>query len=111
MKEGKLLVAERLGSLGESRLQKRWRYSSNEVLRAVFRLCPGGSLAEAQDRHEAEPHHENKPSHRAFSVNRKMPFILSDNAVRGGTDGAGATTFGCAGAVRCEGRHEAIQAM
>src|SRR3954462_10483516 len=55
MQNSKLLVAEHLRSLSELRLQNGWRDSACNVLRAALGLCGSRSLAEPDDRHEAEP--------------------------------------------------------
>src|SRR3954454_1378964 len=66
MQNGELLVAERLSPLGELRLQKGWRYSAREVLRATFDLRLGDSLAKSQDRHEADHQGTHKSYHRTL---------------------------------------------
>src|SRR6476620_6935661 len=78
MQNGELLVAERLSPLGKLRLQKGWRCSANKVLRAIFRLCRGGTQAEAQDRHEADYRRENKSYHRTLPVGQGLASVDAD---------------------------------
>jgi hypothetical protein len=99
MQDGELLVAERLSPSGELRLQKGRRCSADEVLRATFRLCCGGTQAEAQNRHEANHRREHKSYHclvsylciagvtlPAMRPLHELPTVLMISNVSGWTD-------------------------
>src|SRR5689334_16535684 len=78
MQYGELLVTERLRSLRELRLQKGWRCSADEVLRARFGLCTGGTLADPQHHHEAGHERAQKSSHRTFPVGQGPVTLDAD---------------------------------